>query len=156
MKANSINLTATGGATYQWSHVAGFSSSLQNPSILNAKAADSGIYTVVVKDQYDCIDTVSTRVLIIPNAGANDLVAAAGFQLYPNPAYNSFTVETEGSGQLGLKVVNVLGQTVLELQHTGQRINVATETWAPGTYTLILFRGKDLVGEKKIVIADVE
>jgi len=43
-----INLTAnsTSGATYMWTGPNGFSSSLQNPSILNANGSNAGIYTV--------------------------------------------------------------------------------------------------------------
>jgi len=48
---STIQLTATNtlppGATYQWTGPNGFSSNQQNPVILNASAANSGVYTVV-------------------------------------------------------------------------------------------------------------
>jgi PKD repeat protein len=47
---STLNLTAStvGGATYNWTGPNGFSSSQQNPTITNAPAAASGVYSVTV------------------------------------------------------------------------------------------------------------
>lgn len=43
-----LNLTSSGGGTYQWSGPSGFSSTLQNPSRTNTTTSHSGTYTVTV------------------------------------------------------------------------------------------------------------
>lgn len=46
--ALALSTVAIAGATYQWSGPNGFASSLQNPTIANATAANAGIYKLVV------------------------------------------------------------------------------------------------------------
>lgn len=67
---NTINLSATpsnGTApyTYSWTGPAGFTSSLQNPSINNAQTVNSGSYMVTVTDASNCAasDTVTLSVI---------------------------------------------------------------------------------------------
>ncbi|MGB2984144.1 MAG: Ig-like domain-containing protein, partial [Candidatus Bipolaricaulia bacterium] len=59
---DTIELSASGGVIYSWTGPNGFSSSLQNPPIPNASAANAGAYTVVVSNVYGCTDQASTLV----------------------------------------------------------------------------------------------
>ncbi|THU30207.1 hypothetical protein FAM09_30360 [Niastella caeni] len=72
---STLNLTATGGATYNWTGPNGFISSQQNPMIFNVTTAASGIYTVIVTDGNGCSATTNTTVTInalpTPTAGSN-------------------------------------------------------------------------------------
>ncbi|HCQ13442.1 T9SS type B sorting domain-containing protein [Flavobacterium sp.] len=51
---NNLNLTASGGTNYSWTGPNGFSSTLQNPQITNATAANSGDYTCVITGTGGC------------------------------------------------------------------------------------------------------
>jgi hypothetical protein len=54
------------GATYSWVGPASFSSSVQNPVILNATSVNGGIYTCFITDSASVTDTLYTTVVINP------------------------------------------------------------------------------------------
>lgn len=66
---NSLNLTATtvaGASGYNWTGPAGFTSTQQNPSILGATAAASGLYTVTVTVN-NCTSLASVPLNVVVN-----------------------------------------------------------------------------------------
>lgn len=73
-----VNLDASGGASYNWSGPAGYSSTVQNPSFA-ATSGSTGIYTVVVKDQFGCVNTTGTTVTILPKPSISVVPANASF-----------------------------------------------------------------------------
>lgn len=64
---DSIQLNAGGGVGYNWSGVASYLSSSQNPIIHTMDSTLSGIYTVVVTNQYGCTTSTSTTVEVKTN-----------------------------------------------------------------------------------------
>lgn len=56
------------GATYSWTGPAGFSSSLQNPSITNVGMENAGDYQLIVTVSGTSSDAVTTNVEIFPNS----------------------------------------------------------------------------------------
>jgi IgA Peptidase M64/Secretion system C-terminal sorting domain len=58
-----IELSASGGDTYEWKGSGGFSSTAQNPTITNAKLTNAGVYTVTAK-RGDCANSSTTNVKI--------------------------------------------------------------------------------------------
>jgi IgA Peptidase M64/Secretion system C-terminal sorting domain len=58
-----IELTASGGDSYEWKGSGGFSSTAQNPTIANAKLTNAGVYTVTAK-RGDCANSNTTNVKI--------------------------------------------------------------------------------------------
>ena len=71
---STIQLTASGGATYSWTGPGGFTSTLQNPVIPNASIANNGNYVCVVTAANGCSGTAS----VIVNVGAAPSVSATG------------------------------------------------------------------------------
>lgn len=71
---STLQLNATGGTTYSWTGPNGFTSSLQNPTINNATAANSGTYICQVSGSGGCDGSFSVNVVVgdhaapIPNA----------------------------------------------------------------------------------------
>ncbi len=63
-EGKTVNLVASGGASYTWAGPAGFTSGVQNP-VFNAAANSAGNYVVTVKDQFGCVNTSSTAVSIL-------------------------------------------------------------------------------------------
>ncbi|MFM2146748.1 MAG: hypothetical protein RL732_1584 [Bacteroidota bacterium] len=59
-----LNLTASGGASYSWSGPNGFSSTQQNPTVSNITTADAGTYTVTVTSAAACTATAQTIVAV--------------------------------------------------------------------------------------------
>lgn len=67
-----LNLTSSGGVSYNWSGPSGFTSSVQNPFITNIQTTQAGLYTVTVTSTDGCTATaaVSITVNLTPTATA--------------------------------------------------------------------------------------
>ena len=62
---NNLELTATGGTTYSWTGPNGFTSSEQNPIILNANTTHSGQYSCAITGTSNgCDNTVTLNVIV--------------------------------------------------------------------------------------------
>ncbi|MWB95966.1 T9SS type B sorting domain-containing protein [Flavobacterium sp. GA093] len=61
---NTLELKASGGTTYAWTGPNGFTSSDQNPTILNATAINSGEYSCLITGTGGCDDTKKIDVVI--------------------------------------------------------------------------------------------
>lgn len=62
---NTMSLTATSnGTSYSWSGPSSFTSSSQNPTIGNASAANSGVYTLTVSNATGCTTTITLNASI--------------------------------------------------------------------------------------------
>ena len=59
-----IQMAVSNGTTFDWTGPSGFVSSLQNPSIPNAKIANAGVYTATVADNKNCSATLTTNVIV--------------------------------------------------------------------------------------------
>ncbi|HNI44026.1 MAG TPA: hypothetical protein PK230_04970, partial [Chitinophagales bacterium] len=59
-----INLTASGGNTYQWAGPNSFSSVQQNPTITAAAVIASGVYTVTISNSNNCSSTATVSVIV--------------------------------------------------------------------------------------------
>ena len=63
---NNLNLSSGGGTSYSWTGANGFTSTIQNPSIINVEAVNTGTYTVTVTNVNGCTATATTAVIINP------------------------------------------------------------------------------------------
>ncbi len=61
---NDLNLLSDGGISYEWSGPNGFSSTDQNPIIINPPTSNSGTYTVTVTDSNGCTNSTTVEVVI--------------------------------------------------------------------------------------------
>ncbi|MGZ4036469.1 MAG: PKD domain-containing protein, partial [Bacteroidia bacterium] len=60
------SIGASGGVSYSWSGPGGFTSSAQNPTLLNVTTASAGQYTVVVSSAAGCSNTAVANVVVNP------------------------------------------------------------------------------------------
>ena len=74
----SLNLSATGGNSYQWAGPVSFGSTAQNPSRALATSAMSGVYSVTVNGVSGCTATLTTSVLVQASCSLNLSVASSG------------------------------------------------------------------------------
>jgi len=61
---NKLELKASGGTNYSWTGPNGFSSTEQNPTIINATALNSGQYSCTITGTGGCDDTKKTDVVV--------------------------------------------------------------------------------------------
>jgi gliding motility-associated-like protein len=139
---NAVNFTGGGGGTYSWSGPA-FASGLQNPTISNAVAGNSGTYTLTVTSAAGCTNTAMTTVTVNPMPvvvmGSNSPVClnfplnltSTGGGTYSWSGPNAFasalqnpTIPSATSVNAGLYTVNV---TALGCTSTGT-VNVTVTT----------------------------
>ncbi|MGB4958094.1 MAG: gliding motility-associated C-terminal domain-containing protein, partial [Saprospiraceae bacterium] len=62
---NPLQLSATGGSTYQWAGPNGYSSQSNNPTINTASTNNQGTYMVTVSDQNGCFRTLQVNVAVV-------------------------------------------------------------------------------------------
>lgn len=101
-QGQTISLTSTGGSTYQWSGVNGFTSTNQNPTIPNSDLTMSGQYQVVGFNSFGCSDTGFINVVVNPLpvitssgggvfcSGSNVSLSSTGGQTYTWSGPNGF------------------------------------------------------------------
>lgn len=61
---NTIHLIANGLGTFVWAGPGGFTSTQQNPNLINPIASASGIYTVTITSPQGCVSTATTYVTV--------------------------------------------------------------------------------------------
>lgn len=92
-----INLTASGGVTYNWIGPNGFVSSVQSPTVLGSSSAVGGIYQVTVTDASSCFATATINTVVnplpVPQISAGPNVGCA-------PLCVTFTVQSTPSASL--------------------------------------------------------
>ncbi len=102
---STLSLTASGGATYNWSGPSSFSSALQNPTVSGMALTNAGVYQVTVTASgSSCSQTASISVLVAPsttiaivpfpiicNNGNINLVAPSGGASYAWSGPNAFS-----------------------------------------------------------------
>jgi hypothetical protein len=63
---STLNLSASGGVSYNWSGPNGFTSTAQNPTIANVTTTASGTYSVTATATNGCSSTTTTNVVVNP------------------------------------------------------------------------------------------
>lgn len=93
-QGETIQLTSSGGGTYNWSGPASFGSTSQNPTRANALPSYTGTYTVTVTNPSGCTGTASVNVSVTATPPAPTNVSIS-----PNPVCtgNDVTLTATGS-----------------------------------------------------------
>ncbi|MCD6065033.1 MAG: hypothetical protein K0R82_2944 [Flavipsychrobacter sp.] len=141
-----INLQASGGSQYQWSHANGFSSTLPNPSIPNAQLTDSGTYTVIVTDLFTCTNTIKVNVHI-QTQHIDDALAKA-FRIYPNPSATYVMVENTDGLTGTIELLTVDGRLIYNSSLAEQQQKIDVSSLAAGTYFLKINTSKGTANMK--------
>ncbi len=125
---SAINLTSSGGSTYNWSGPLGYSSSAQNPTIVNATNPMSGAYTVTVTTAAGCSNTAVSNVTVINTPIAN-LVSNS-------PVCIGSTLTFTASGG----VINLTGPNGFSSAASNPSV-INVSALANGTYSLLVSAG---------------
>jgi hypothetical protein len=135
---DTIKLYASGGVSYSWTGPNGFTSTYQNPVILNATAAMAGTYTVTVVNAQNCSGTGTTSVTVnaLPVMSATNNgpiceggtvnLSASGAVSYIWSGPNSFATTTQNTSRSNLQVSDSGVYTVKGTGANGCRDDVST------------------------------
>ena len=121
-----ITLSGTGGVSYAWTGVNGFTSTAQNPIISNATSSESGTYTLIVTNANGCTALATTSVIIytLPTATASS----------SPPVCPGETIVLSGGGGVSYAWAGLNGFT-----STAQNPTIPNATTsATGTYQVIV------------------
>lgn len=123
-----IELTATGGASYLWSGPKLFASTLPHVFLHDAALDQAGIYEVLVTDVNGCSKTAQTEVKIDPILSAPQSSADLLVTVSPNPARDYISVETKLGGKSNIKLYDQAGREILSKafeKKLSMKLNVA-------------------------------
>jgi hypothetical protein len=96
------------------------------------------------------IEEISTDVYM---PSAIETIASVPLRVYPNPASNSFTIETGEKLFSNFELVDLSGQKVLSVTtHNQNKITVNTQNLSPGIYFYTIFDLSNIPTQGKIVI----
>ncbi len=141
---DSVNLFATGAATYTWNN--GY-----NGPFLSVSPTVNTVYSVVGTATNGCSNSAARFVSVSPCTGLMETEHFnTDIRVYPNPSSGAVTI-TSGSGiTLSVSVFDLVGRQLIEKQMTGSS-TVDLSGYASGTYILKFeFSGK--TSYKKLVI----
>ena len=142
---NSVVLTATGnGTSYLWSSNAGSATT----STVSVSPTVNTVYTVTTTGSNGCpvkhtISIISKACIGIQN------VSQQGLSVYPNPASNKLFIESAKGSTI--KLVSVLGQTVLEQSISIGKNEININSLPMGAYELIINAQGQLTNQKIII-----
>ncbi len=110
-----INLSASGGSSYQWVGPNSFNTTLQNPSIPNASAANAGTYTVTVTSAAGCTNSAQVLVTVnanpTPSISGTNVICAGQTTTFTSTAANAYLWNT-GSTNQSINISNAGTYTV--------------------------------------------
>jgi hypothetical protein len=149
-QGSSVNLTAMGATTYNWS---GPALSSTTGSVVTANPMFSSSYVVAGSTGTCSSSPVTINVNVTTCTGINELNQGVfGLNVYPNPANGEFVIRT--SQELELNVVNELGQVVKEIElNRENKFETKVNDLNSGIYFITDRNGRALK-DKIVVIRD--
>lgn len=152
LEGETIQLNAGGGVTFAWSGPAGFTSSVQNPTIPSAKLNSAGSYTVVVTSAQACASTAQTTVEISPilatASNLDDKVV-----VFPNPAKGLIQVKSALHGEQSITLMDVNGRQLFS-KSFNQSTEISTDGLSDMVYFYRISNGQQTVSGKVLIQRD--
>jgi hypothetical protein len=112
----------------------------------------SDITAITESQTYIAMNAVNDSVVIDPSVPAGIVTPeAASFSMYPNPAGDQLTVQTNGALQV-IEICDMSGRVVQTVAATGSTTVIETASLAPGLY-LVNVRSASGVSTQKLTIS---
>ena len=97
-EGSTLNLTSVGGQSYSWTGASGFTSTLQNPIIINATVNNDGIYTVIATAANACTASKNTIVNVFSGAvNDNNVCTIDACNTLTGPSHINIPIEDDGN-----------------------------------------------------------
>jgi photosystem II stability/assembly factor-like uncharacterized protein len=111
------------------------------------------VTAVTVSQHYLTLATVNDSVVIDPSVpagmGAQEIVPS--FNVYPNPAHTSVTIQTNTAASQ-IEITDMLGRVITTIAPTSLSTTINTETFAQGVYLLRVKNGNSVTTQKLSVM----
>ncbi|HRN33762.1 MAG TPA: lamin tail domain-containing protein [Saprospiraceae bacterium] len=145
-----LQLQATGGTSYLWTGPNGFYSTQPNPVINRINRNHAGIYAVIISNEGGCELTLFVKVDVVNPKGGDNLINVtttkiAEGKIYPNPASNQITLQSNSDAPTVYSIIDMQGRIVVKNATTDNgQVNV--EHLAPGIYN-VMWSQPDVMGD---------
>lgn len=123
------------GATYQWLDCSNGMTPIQGETNQSFTAAANGSYALAITEN-GCTDTTSCFLII--STGVAHAEEVLTLSLFPNPANDAVTVQTNDAGVKQLQIIALTGEVVMSCQFSGTTAQVAIAELPAGTYVVKL------------------
>ncbi|QIP12050.1 T9SS type A sorting domain-containing protein [Spirosoma aureum] len=155
-ETQTIQLSATGGGTYLWQGPNNYSSSVQNPSIANAKAGMSGDYVVKVTNTESCTASASVKVTVSLITGIEPDADGIGLTVSPNPISEECTIKLvlDKPAPAMVRLLSTAGKEVRQWEsNKSTRFHEATFRLAdlPAGLYIIQVKANDKTASEKVL-----
>jgi hypothetical protein len=129
-----LSLSASGaGATGTYTWVSNNALLIGSAVIVSPPSSTS--YTVSGTDNKGCVGTANYAISVSPCTGINEVTAANGLMVYPNPSKGVLTVVCEKAGST-LEMVDMTGRVVLSAVANERVASLDIKEFANGIYYL--------------------
>jgi hypothetical protein len=149
LEGETVRLNAGGGVEFAWSGPAGFSSSLQNPTIQSARRASAGTYTVVVSSAQGCTGNAQTTVEISPILATASAIDD-NVIVFPNPASGLILVKSALQGEQTITLLDANGRQLFS-DVFNQSIEISTDGLPDKLYFYRISNGQQTVSGKVLI-----
>ncbi|MBI4930637.1 MAG: T9SS type A sorting domain-containing protein [Bacteroidetes bacterium] len=129
--SNTDTILATWDGTYWCAIIPGPNSTVKSMEVYNGELYIGGYF--------DTVATIPARHIVkwsgnlCPNSGVNEITGQIKFKVFPNPAKNNITIETEENKNFIARITNPLGQKVAEKKFE-KRIEVDVSGFGKGLF----------------------
>ena len=134
----------TGSNTYQWFFNGTIISGATNPFYIPTQ---NGTYTVTVTSPETCSGSDD---FVFTGVGIESQLSENAFTVYPNPANESFVIESSHQGVCEFKLYNTLGQIVSTGLVDGT-FKLDVSQLPPAVYHLMLRSNNDVAAERLLI-----
>jgi PKD repeat protein len=145
--------TSTDATSYSWDFGDFSNSSATAPS--HAYAANGAYVVTLTAINGNCTDEITLNIQI--SVGIEELAGLVEVTLFPNPTNSNATIaiENKNAQNANIMIVNQLGQVItsqeVELANGNNSIELATNSFESGIYTVILVTETGRINRKLIV-----
>jgi len=136
---------AVAGCTYQWYKGA---TPIAGATLLTYTATTAGNYKCrVTKAATGCFKNSNAIAVSVPCREGDNIIENT-FSLYPNPANNFITIETDFSTEKTIYITDALGQIVKSITTSEDNITIDIQGIASGVYFIKMEDGNNSVTQK--------
>jgi PKD repeat protein len=142
--------TSTGATSYSWDLGDGTTSTEASPS---HTYATNGSYTVCLTATAACGDATTCQTISV-GVGLEEQAMGLGLSLYPSPAAEQFTVQSERSAIASVQLIDSDGRMVQDFTGVARtRVVVPTEALPSGVYAVRVLLDNGAVQHMRAVVA---
>lgn len=135
-QTQTLELKASGANNYAWTGPAGFTSSVQNPSISSVDSKYSGTYIVNGIDKNGCSNTAKVTIEVLLPLGIDEGINSQ-VNVYPNPSSDKVTVKIDYQGNTQIRLIDAMGNEKYSGSFKGS-IEIPIQHFSAGVYFIQL------------------